>query len=400
MTINDITNIFKVVSIIFTLYVLSNFNSISYAQDPDEPAVTFEKKINITVFNPLDIKRKFGPVEIAIREIIEYAPDFNRRFFRLKHSSESFEPLDIPSQILMIPEAGAEADKLVFQVNLAPKEEKVIELWYNPEGTGIPEYPHKTQSFDIWYRPGSNLAWENELIAYRSYNGIVDFFAKTYPHLRLHDLPRDSYHHERLWGIDPYMVGKTPGLGGVIVFEGDNIVKCYGINETSSRTFTYRAYSMESLTAGGLVIVRDNQHTILKNLFTLYSGRFENNVRTWVMELKNDVLIAPGMQKFENAEIMLEEKEGFVIGWGCPIEEYGTIGTAIIWNPDDAEGIHETDDGIFTKLRPSNDFSVNYLSIAVWNRASADQHRSPKAFEEHVRMLALCLRNPLIIKIH
>ncbi|MBA7482658.1 hypothetical protein ES707_18152 [subsurface metagenome] len=397
---NEIINMLKVVCIILSLYIFNNLNNISYAQDPDEPAVIFEKKVNITVSNPLDIKRDCEPVEIALHEIIEHVPDFNRRFFRLKNTSESFEPLDIPSQILMIPEAGAEADKLVFQVNLAPKEEKIIELWYNPGGTGIPEYPLKTQSFDNWYRPGNNLAWENEIIAYRSYNGIVDFFAKTYPHLRLHDLPPDSYHHERLWGIDPYMVGKKPGLGGVMVFDGDNIVKYYGVDERVSRTFTCRAYSEGPLAAGGLVTVMDNQHGNLKNLFTLYSGRFENNVRSWIMEHKNNVLIAPGMQKFENVEIIMEEKEGFIIGWGCPVEEYGTIGTAIIWNPDNAEGIHKTDDGIFTKLLPSRDFSVNYLSIAVWNRASADQPRSSKAFVEHVRMLALCLRNPVIIKIH
>jgi len=375
-------------------------HNISFAQDPDEPPVRFEKKVEITLSNPLDIERKYEPVVVPLQLILEKIPDFNRRFFRLKYKSVSFEPLDIPSQIRMIPGAGVEADELVFQVEMAPGEEKIIELWYNPEGTGLIEYPLKTQSSDNWYRPAENIAWENELIAYRSYSGIVDFFAKTYPHLRLHDLPNDSYHHERLWGIDPYMVGRKPGIGGVLLFEGDKVTQCYGSIENVSRKFIHRTFDGGAVTTGGMVLVEDDSNVMLKNLYLLYANRYENNVHSWISEKQRGVLIAPGVQKFENAKVIVEEKEGLIIVWGIPLEEYGTIGTAIVWNPENASGMYEIDEGVFVKLKPSSDGSVNYLSLAVWNRASADQPASPEEFIKYVKTLAKCFQNPLNVIIH
>jgi len=48
---------------------------------------------------------------------------------------------DIPEQIRMIHGKGRDANELVFQVDLAPPKVKRIELWYNPEGTGLPDSP-------------------------------------------------------------------------------------------------------------------------------------------------------------------------------------------------------------------------------------------------------------------
>ena len=82
-----------------------------------------------------------------------------------------------------------------------------------------------------------------------------------------------------------------------------------------------------------------------------------------------------------------------------PIEEYGTIGTALVWNPDDAQGVFETDDGRFIKLKPSKEGVVKYLSLAVWNRGSAEQPSSKKSFVEMVKKLALEFNNPVSVEI-
>ncbi|MCK4345140.1 MAG: DUF4861 family protein, partial [Bacteroidales bacterium] len=141
------------------------------AQQNNETSVSFEKKIEITLENPLDIHRYSEPITILIQLIIEKYPDFNKDFFRIKNRSFKFEPLDIPTQIKIVPDSGFE--EIVFQVDLGPKEKKVIELWYNPEGAGLPEYPARTQSIEKYGPDGSHITWENEHIAYRSYSGIV-----------------------------------------------------------------------------------------------------------------------------------------------------------------------------------------------------------------------------------
>lgn len=404
-TIKNFENTWTIIREIFfvSFCIIYSFSltGICSAQERDEPAVSFKKKLELVISNPLETERKNEPIVIPIASIREKAPDFNKVFFRLKHKTHWFEPLDIPSQIRVIPFMTGEVEELVFQVDLAPLEKKVVELWYNPEGTGTPDYPTKTQSFEKWYTGGTNIAWENELIAYRSYHGVVDFFAKSYPHLRLHNLPPDSYHHERLWGLDPFMIGTKPGLCGVILFIGEEPIRFYGNPENSSLRYVHRAYEGGSVCTGATVYVDSKREFVLEETYTLFDGRYENVVNTVVSEkyLKNGVLVAPGMQKFESENILLNEKKGFMVFHGSPVEEYGTIGTALIWNTEDAEEVFETDNGCFIKLKPSANGMVRYLSLAVWYRGSAQQPASQKPFITMVEKLAQEFTNPVAVEI-
>ncbi len=210
------------------------------AQVVDEPPISLEKKVNISISNPVKIERRNEPVHVPLSTLKEKAPDFNKNFFRVKYPVGNFEPLDIPSQLRAI--AGEDgADEIVFLVDLGAGERTSIELWYNTSGSGLPDYPIKTQSFDQWYTGGTHLAWENDVIAYRAYSGVVDYFAKSYPHLRLASLPPDSYHHERLWGVDPYVIGAKPGLGGILLFDGSVSEKLYGGGQGAQLSFSHHA---------------------------------------------------------------------------------------------------------------------------------------------------------------
>ena len=377
------------------LFLFTGYSSTVTAQAMDDPAIKYLKNFFIEVNNPLNIERKHEPVTILIKDIISKFPDFNKMFFRVKYYDSPFEPSDIPSQIRMAPEAGTDKDELVFQIDIAPNATITIEVQYNPHGALLPEYPVKTLSSDTWYRPGENLSWESELIAYRSYNGVVDFFAKTYSHTRLNNLLPDSYHHERIWGIDPYMIGGKPGLGGVIIFQKDKIIKAYGEN---AGKITFKASGNGAVSSGGLV-----KGSFFHHYYWIFTDCFENRVKTYADFGNNvpntDILIAPGVQKFDNAEIIKNDKEGYLIVWGSPLTEYGIIGTALIWNPEKSSGLYEDEDGIFIKLRTDNDYSVDYESIGVWNRASSKLPDSPGQFENYVKVLAEKFINPLSVKI-
>jgi len=368
-----------------------------FAQKPDDPAVRYAKKLDIVITNPIPLNRSAEPVIIPISQIVAKAPDFNGKFYRVKYKADMFEPLDIPSQIRMIPD-GRNLEELVFQVDLVPLDKKTVELQYNPEGEGLPDYPEKTRSFEKWYTGGVNVAWENEIVAYRSYGGLIDFFGKSFPHLRIENLPPDSYHHERLWGVDPFVIGKKPGLCGVVLFEENNRIQCYGGGE--GITFAHKAFAGGPVCTGAVVVMQEKGETAVTETYTLYNGRYYNEVRAVPSKkhLAKGVLIAPGMQKNDRETVRLDEKRGYLATQALT-EEYGTIGLALVWNPDAFAGVYETDEGRFIKLKPAPDGSAAYLSLEVWYRGSAEQPASMDALVKMADELARGFSNPVKVEI-
>lgn len=364
------------------------------AQMPPGNPISFPKMLSISITNPIDVARNAEPVVIPISDILRKAPDFNRNFFRIKRQAEEgFEPLDIPSQIRRIPGTGY-VEELVFLVDLGPRERKMVDIQYNPEGTDIPDYPARTQAFEKWYTGGVNVAWENEQTAYRSYGGLIDFFAKSFAHLRLHDLPPDSYHHEAAWGVDPFVIGKKPGLCGVSLLDGDSLVPWYGARD--SVLYNHHAFGGGPVCAGAVVKVLNRGEMILEETYTLYAGRHENLVR--VMPVKKDAIVAPGMQKNDGETVRLDEKQGYLVSQ-ARAGEYGTIGEILVFNPVDFAGETLTDAGHFIKLKTGPDGSVRYLSLGAWYRVSAGQPQNMDALAKHAQYLAQCFRNPLLVEI-
>lgn len=381
---------------------ISTRKTDSGAQVGNETPVTFEKKLEITITNPIRLERLNEPVCIPLATLKEKAPDFNRNFFRVKHPAGGFEPLDIPSQLRTTPGAAG-AEEIVFLIDIEAGKPTSVELWYNPSGSGLPGYPVKARSFDRWYTDGSNLAWENEVIAYRTYNGVVDYFAKSYPHLRLHDLPPDSYHHEKLWGLDPYVIGAKPGLGGILLCVGAVTEKLYGRDASSQLSFRHHASGDGAVFTEAVVDVLTGEKKRFEIHYVLYAGHHDNEVtvvlNTGSGQPAADVLVAPGMQKFKEEWFVMDRQGGFCYSFGSPLGEYGTIATAFIWNPEDLRDVVDTGESTFIKLKPDSEGQVHYRSVAVWYRASADQPESSKAFEEYVKGMAQCFRNPVKVTI-
>ncbi len=206
---------------------------------------------------------------IPLSDILAKAPDFNRSFFRVKEQAVMFEPLDLPSQIVRTPGAR-EREDLVFQVDIGPRGKKTLLLQYNPTGANLPAYPARVRAFEKWYTGGTNMAWESELIAYRTYNGMVDYFAKSYPHLRLNEMPADSYHHEATWGVDPFVIGNKPGLCGIAIIRGDAFSPYYGVRESVG--YTHRVFADGPVCAGVMVGVSEKSVPVLDEYYTIFAG--------------------------------------------------------------------------------------------------------------------------------
>ncbi len=393
---NNRFRIWFAVGVVFSLTFLVSLTA--FAQGNEEP-ISFAKTLLVKIDGGAYTTGDNIPVSIPLAEIRKTAPDFNTDFFRVKHTFAVFEPRDIPSQILTLPGRKKKDSDLVFKVDLEKNTPLTVEIQYNPKGKDYPNYPAKTQSFASWYRLGINIAWENEIMAYRSYGGIVDFFAKTYPHLRLHNLPPDSYHHERFWGLDAYMVGAKPGLCGVILVDGDKRIPCYDTTEDSPLKFKHLNTEGGPVATVAQATVSNSEGNILEENYTLYDDRFENVV-TSILDKRmrgKGLLISPGIQKFEQS-VYLAIDGAFMVS-GTPVEEYGTIYTALIWDPADAEGTFETEDGYFVKLKPDSNGAVSYKSLAIWSRNSDSGFTETAQFQNYIKTLVQEFANPLSVTI-
>ena len=260
-------------------------------------------------------------------------------------------------------------DVLAFQIDLDPGATVAIDVQYNTSGSDLPDYPSRVVSYDSWYRDGSNCAWENEIIAYRYYHGMIDYFGKSYRGLCLDRLESDSYHHERLWGQDPYAVGKSPGMGGLAIIGNDGFIPCYGYPDDVTCVYKYGAlggapvYSSVDVT----VLAEKGGDELLRATTALFNDRIENRVRAVLPEgvATDGITIAPGLRKYDGDHVILDEDAGFLATWGVPVEEYGTVGTAFVWNPGVYQGMYEIADGRFPQLKPDVDGGFDYLTVAV-----------------------------------
>lgn len=373
------------------------FSGFSHAFE-EEP-VSFRHTREISITNTLDKRRLAQPVMIPLTKLRESVPGFNERCFRLKHKPCTFEPLDIPSQIHDIPGRTGRGAELVFQVDLGPEETVTIELQYNEEGDDLPDYPARTQSFDTWYKDGSNCAWENETCGYRYYYGKIDWFGKSYPHLNLHELAPDSYHSERYWGENPFDVHKTSGLGGIGLIEGDRLTKCYGWPDEADYTHIYRAHGGGPVCAGVTITTEDTRsgEFLAEASATLFNNRYENHyVATCGC---SDAYVAPGIRKFADEHVTIDEDAGYLLAWGMPVEKYGTTGIACVWDPREYDGMYDTEDVRFPMLKPDVNGLVSYLTLGVWYRPSAKQPDNLEPFLNYVRGLSIEFGSPVNVKI-
>jgi hypothetical protein len=135
--------------------------------------------------------------------------------------------------------------------------------------------------------------------------------------------------------------------------------------------------------------------------FALFHDRYENHARiTAAGNLSGrGARVAPGMAKFRDEHVTLDEREGFLLAWGRPVEEYGIIGTAFMWHSERYRGIHETGDTRFILLDPDDAGAVSYRSVGVWCRASAEQPAVMDPFTVLVRELAIGLNSPVRVEI-
>ncbi|HPR32719.1 MAG TPA: DUF4861 family protein [Prolixibacteraceae bacterium] len=205
-----------------------------------------------------------------------------------------------------------------------------------------------SESGDLYKTIGHHgPAVENEWLALRLYfdhKAAIDAYNKAKPGLELkaerwYPSPEKQ---KSGWGADYYKVGSTVGLGGIRLWDGENVVKLDPVTLRSARVVKERTSSyMEMLSEG--VPYKDRKVDILVRV-TVYSGIREAKVEAFALS-DEPVQFVTGINYHKGSEI--DNSDGKIVTWGLHPEDVAAeaveIGSALIYNPDDY--VEKTDDG-------------------------------------------------------
>lgn len=130
--------------------------------------------IEVTIENPLPIKRTNVPIVLKISEIKEKADDFTPGLYIItpskppekdKSSEKSKQPVKIASQTDDIDYDGVK-DEIIFLVDLEPEEVKKILIRYSPESKEKVTFEHEKQTKAGIFPELGGAGLESRLIAY------------------------------------------------------------------------------------------------------------------------------------------------------------------------------------------------------------------------------------------
>ncbi|MBN1926348.1 MAG: DUF4861 family protein [Prolixibacteraceae bacterium] len=205
-----------------------------------------------------------------------------------------------------------------------------------------------SESGDLYKTIGHHgPAVENEWMALRLYfdhKAAIDIYNKVKPGL---ELKAERWYpsaekQKSGWGADYYKVGSTVGLGGIRLWDGENVVKLDPVSMRTARVVKERTSSyMEMLSEG--VPYKDRKVDILVRV-TVFSGIREAKVEAFALT-NEPVQFVTGINYHTGGELF--NSDGLIVTWGLHPEDVAAepvkIGGALIYNPDDYA--EKTDDG-------------------------------------------------------
>jgi len=190
-------------------------------------------------------------------------------------------------------------------------------------------------------------AVENPWLAFRMYfdkKTAIDVYSKALPGLELRETRWYPSKDEQRSGsgADYYKVGKTVGLGGVKLWDGEELVDLHPVSRRSASVVnTADSSYMEMLSEG--ISYKGKEVDILVRL-TVYPDQREARVEAFSRN-GDPVQFATGINYFEDSEVV--KNDNYIATWGIHPEDVAAekvkIAAAIKFNKNDFE--RQVDDG-------------------------------------------------------
>jgi len=227
-------------------------------------------------------------------------------------------------------------------------------------------------------------AVENPWLGFRFYfdkRTSIDIYSKAAPGLEL---------KKHLWyparkeqskgaGADYYKVGKTVGLGGVRLWDGEKLIPLHPVSRRTARVFHRSDSSYMELYSEGVDYL-DQKVNILIRL-TVFPDRREARVDAFSLSGQK-VQFATGINYFKDFKII--RKEGYIATWGLHPEDVAAtpsrISAAIIFSSNTFE--KQVDDGKQFLL-----ISKTGTNISTWITSSNAREKENSSFEDFISYL-------------
>ena len=240
-----------------------------------------------------------------------------------------------------------------------------------------------------------DIAWENDLVAFRVYgkqpnedaglSGVDPWHKKvSYPIIDkwyLGNLEGISYHKDHGEGCDQYHVGKTRGVGGVGIWKDEKILRSglYESWEVVSQTQTALSFKLTySWLIDGEKIVETRTITI-ENGSQLYSATSYFTKHGLPV---SDMEIAIGLSTQNGiAETTLKQEEGWMSAWHELGDNQGMIGTGVIvqkkqlvkmleQKSDEKDSSH-----VLAIIKTDSNGAINWQAGFAWEKAGKIQNK-------------------------
>jgi len=347
-------------------------------QEPAVPEVlsTFTRRIPITLDNSAGAALSNRPVVLPATSLEAVATDLNLANCALAAQDADGQWNAIPYQVDEIDEAVGR--ELSFLASVPAEAQGTYYLYYNPEGRRSSVFMLKTRTAQDWVPP--NIGWESALIAYRTYHGQFDFFAKKMtggpgPAAETYILPTigdKDYHKEAEWGMDPLLVGRSSGIGGLTLYLGEQGYRLQNPEGQGSVRFDKEVLAVGAVRAAVEVTVGDfvpgNRDVTARITCLIYGGHQESEIRVSVMGAPEGALPAPGLTKLPTEETCFDREKGYFGNWGQQNIEIGPIGMALLLPPGLALDPIEAD-GDHRVPCPLSDGVLRYHILGDWMRS-------------------------------
>jgi len=228
-------------------------------------------------------------------------------------------------------------------------------------------------------------AIENEWMALRlyfNYKTSVDLYSKSRPGLELRETrwyPTPEQ-QKNGWGADYYIVGETVGLGGVRLWDGQNVQLLDPVSDRTAVVIKGLSSSYMEMISEGIPYNGEKIGVMVR--ITVLSG--ERNAMVEAFALTNSpVHFVTGLNYHEGIEVV--QKDGLIATWGVHppdvAAEPNAVGAAVIYCADDF--LMKQDDGkqILLISKPAR-YLKTYISSA--------NAREPEinTFEKFLRLIS------------
>jgi len=230
-------------------------------------------------------------------------------------------------------------------------------------------------------------AIENEWIGLRlyfDYKVAIDVYNKTKPGLELEKAKWYPSIEEQKngWGADQYKVGKTVGMGGIRLWDGEKEVFLDPVSKRTAKVRKEPGTSIMEMLSEGIPYKGDTIDVLIR--VTVFSGVRKAKVEAFAFSSK-PVQFLTGINYFPTLEI--QEGVDYIATWGVHPEDVAAfqlnIGGSIKYNPTDFERKEKTDNQFQLISKPTK-----YLQ--TWVASSCEKEaelNTADSFFEYVENL-------------